>query len=218
MSLLEIFTPIFSQLSGYVDADPSGIQFLAQSTVSASYVISVVTSQRKINSLETYIRYNFQLIDMKLSQKVDYDYVNSDAFMANFVQAVRAVEIAESDDKVKIIAQALAGCTLDSKINRTICMRILDQITVEEAILLQEVVRKYEEPVEKHPLVDENSLTSIGTSRVRSVCRGLFQLGLLENEKIGRWGGGNSNERWWSPSVLAQEVIGLLNSVPTDMQ
>jgi len=205
MSLLEIFTPVLSQLSGYVDTDPSGVQFLAQSTVSASYIISAITSQRKISALETQIRYNFQLIDMKISQKIDYDYIKSDAFMANFVQAIRATETAESNEKIKIIAQALAGCTLktsDSPINKALCMRIIDQITIDEIDYLTSIM--LDDRWQRNPDSFRNFGAFIMTNENEGLVLGLSQLGLL---KLAGFTGDHERRSTWRPTVLGEHLM-----------
>ena len=217
MNIFELLVPIFSQMLGYVDSSPSGIQTIAQSGVSASYVLFTAMSQKKTKSLETYIKYNIELIEMKLFQKIDYPYINSDAFMTNFLQSTRAAEIAESDEKIKLIARAFAGCTLHSDSNKALHMRIIDQITMDEANLLKEICKRFNNLSAENKFVDEVTLNSIPKNRIPAACRGLFQLGLLEDEKINLEIDDPQNQRWWLPSILAQEVMSLLNSIPVDM-
>ncbi|THF84852.1 hypothetical protein E7T09_19660 [Deinococcus sp. KSM4-11] len=69
-------------------------------------------NQRQAARLATHVQTEFHALLVAFAGAVDHTYLRSDAFQANVVQAVRAAEMAESEDKLRFIARALAGCVL----------------------------------------------------------------------------------------------------------
>jgi hypothetical protein len=69
-------------------------------------------SQRQAARLATHVQAEFRALLEAFVGAVDHAYLRSEAFQANVVQAVRAAEVAESEDKLRFIARALAGCVL----------------------------------------------------------------------------------------------------------
>ena len=78
--------------------------------------VYIAASQRKIEQLEQALRYEVGLLNQKIEAgrlRLDHDYVKSEAFTANVMQALRAAELAETENKLRFIARALAGCALN---------------------------------------------------------------------------------------------------------
>jgi hypothetical protein len=69
-------------------------------------------SQRQAARLATHVQIEFRTLLEAFGESVDHAYLRSEAFQANVVQAVRAAEVAESEDKLRFLARALAGCVL----------------------------------------------------------------------------------------------------------
>ncbi|ULH15275.1 hypothetical protein MF271_15205 [Deinococcus sp. KNUC1210] len=211
MSIFELLIPIFSQISGYIDSSPSKIQFSTQSLVSASYIISTASSLKKIKALEGAIKYNFDLLEMKCKQKVDYDYIYSEAFIANFVQAIRATEIAESERKIHFIAESLTGCTVKMPIldiNRSQCMRIVEQITMEELDYLTSIMSDVR--FSRNPDGFRDFGAFVLTDQNEAVILGLAQLSLL---KLAGFSADHERRSMWRPTILGEHLILLQDQI-----
>ena len=87
-------------------------------------------NQKQAARLAKHLEDELRLVNQRLAHRVDHAYLRSDAFQADVVQAVRAAEVAESDDKLRFIARALAGCTLSfptPQVDKAQTMRIIEQ-------------------------------------------------------------------------------------------
>lgn len=83
--------------------------------------------------LAAHLKREFALLEG--AESVDQAYLRSDGFRANVVQAVRAAEVAESEAKLRLIARALAGCTLlfpAPAVDKFQTMRLVEQLSERE--------------------------------------------------------------------------------------
>lgn len=151
--------------------------------------------------LEKHLKYNLELINMKLAIKVNYEYIQSDEFMSLIAQSIHSSQLAESERKIEYIARSLAGCMLNfegKEINRVICTRIMSQITLKEMDFIIDIIkdgrfiRKMEDSSSSVPFVEtpENTI----------LVRGLVQLGLLVEYS------GYDQSIHLQPSGLAEQV------------
>lgn len=167
--------------------------------------IYVAASQRKMAQLEQALKYEISHLNQKVEAgklKLDREYVRSEAFNANVVQALRGAEIADSQEKIQYIARALVGCSIyfeDIDVNKTICMRLIEQITYEEIDHIVSILK------DGRFSRDINSITGAAgfaeTDETAHVTKGLFQLGLLEIANV-RLGASPTLR----PSILAEHL------------
>ena len=165
----------------------------------------VAASQRKIEQLEQALRYQVGLLNQKIEAgklRLDHEYVRSESFTANVIQTLRAAEIADSEDKLKFIAQALLGCTTSlphKNINKSLCMRIVEQITTEEMEFIVNVTRDGKFKRRIGDLM--GSVPFVETDDNTVIARGLIQLGLLASYS------GYDQAIHLQPSILAEHLI-----------
>lgn len=186
----------------------------------------IAASQRKIEQFEQALRYEVELLNQKIEAgklTLDREYVRSESFTANVMQALRAAEIAETEDKLRFIARALAGCSLSfppPQLDKFQTMRIVEGLSDRELRVFVEYfqildpIDPYEDafPVDSRVIVD-----GLTRQEFLSALLGLQQLGLITTEqatgKDGDWlnitpsqqGGG----RAWKLTALARQVATL---------
>ncbi|GHF53231.1 hypothetical protein HNQ07_003270 [Deinococcus metalli] len=162
--------------------------------------VYIAASQRKIEQLEQALMYEVGLLNQRVSAgrlMLDHDYVRSEAFTANVMQALRAAEVAESEKKLRFIARALAGCTLAHpapQIDRFQTLRIVESISDRELHVFFEYFRLLDPIDPYHDMIPVDSQVSIpGLTRQQFLAAllGLQQLGLLTKEAVtsreGEW-------------------------------
>lgn len=173
---------------------------------------SVAVSQRKLNQFEQALRYEIALLNQKIGAhkiNIDKEYVTSEAFQANFIHALRAVETAQSEEKLRMIAAAFAGCAIESSLSestKVICMRYVEQISVDEAVIISEILKS----VNDHNESGVASKSKIFTDEEgdRYLYRGLVQIGLLRDE-TSDWGDITTEISWYKSTSLADKLYEL---------
>ena len=93
--------------------------------------------------LAAHLAAEFAAVQDAYADAIDHEYLRSDAFRANVVQAVRAAEVAESDAKLRLLARALAGCLLrypPPVVDRFQTLRLLESLSVRELSALAGVL------------------------------------------------------------------------------
>ena len=162
--------------------------------------VSIAASQQKIEQLEGALHYEVGLLNQKImagTLVLDEEYVRSESFTANVMQAVRAAEIAETNHKLHFIARALAGCSLSfprPQPDKFQTMRMIEGMSDRE---LRVFVACFQllDPIDPYQdLIPNDSQVSVqGLSRQECVASllGLEQLGLLSKETLtdraGEW-------------------------------
>ncbi|MGY2892590.1 hypothetical protein [Deinococcus sp. UYEF24] len=188
--------------------------------------VYIAASQRKIEQFEQALKYEVELLNQKLTAgtlRLDHDYVKSESFTANVMQALRAAELAETENKLRFIARALAGCALSfppPRLDRFQTMRIIEGMSDRELTVFVEYFTLLD-PID--PYSDafpvDSGVTVAGLTRQEFIATllGLQQLGLLTTEKVqdrsGDWvihtpmqqGGGTA----WKLTSLARQVATL---------
>ena len=174
--------------------------------------VYIAASQRKIEQFEQALRYEVGLLNQKIEAgklRLDHEYVKSESFTANVMQALRAAEIAESEDKLRFIARALAGCSLSfppPTLDKFQTMRIIEGMSDRELKVFVDYFQLLD-PID--PYMDavpvDSQVTVAGLTRQEFVAalQGLQQLGLLTTGKPIRKDGD------WSPSSPAKQGDGV---------
>ncbi|BDP40669.1 hypothetical protein DAETH_06380 [Deinococcus aetherius] len=146
-------------------------------------------NQRQAARLAKHLEYELNLVHQKLSTRVNHAYLRSDAFQANVVQAVRAAEMAESEDKLRFIARALAGCILNfpvPQLDKFQTMRIVEGMSDRELRVFVEYFQLLD-PIDPYTdaFPDDSHVTVAGLTRQEFMAAllGLEQLGLLTKER-----------------------------------
>lgn len=159
-------------------------------------------NQKQAARLAKHLEQELESIYLQYAAQVDHAYLKSDAFQANVVQAVRAAEIAESEDKLRLIARALASCTLAfpaPQINKAQTMRMIEALSDREMRVFVQLFHLLD-PI--NPYEDEipQQMPSMGLSQQEftAVMLGLQQLGLVIQQQETRI--------IWKLSSLAQQV------------
>lgn len=152
--------------------------------------------------LARYLEAEFALLGEQFAGQVDHAYLRSEAFQANVVQAVRAAEIAESEDKLRFIARALAGCTLHfppPAIDKFQTMRVIEGLSVRELTVLAGLFGLLD-PIDPYSDLLPAGVSLPGFSRQegQAALLGLGQLGLLQ-----------AQEKGWALTPLARQVATL---------
>jgi hypothetical protein len=188
--------------------------------------VYIAASQRKIEQFEQALRYEVGLLNQKIDAgklRLDHEYVKSESFSANVMQALRAAEIAESEDKLRFIARALAGCALSfpaPTLDKFQTMRIIEGMSDRELKVFVEYFQLLD-PID--PYSDafpvDSAVTVAGLTRQEFLAAllGLRQLGLLTlDDVMGRDGDWMINTplqqgsgKAWKLTALARQVAGL---------
>ena len=160
--------------------------------------VYIAASQRKIEQLEGALQYEVGLLNQKIMAGklvLDKEYVKSESFTANVMQAVRAAEIAETNHKLHFIARALAGCSLSfprPQPDKFQTMRMIEGLSDRELRVFVESFQLLD-PIDPYQdLIPSDSQVSVqGLSRQEFVASllGLEQLGLLSKERLTDKGG-----------------------------
>jgi len=185
----------------------------------------IAASQRKIEQLEKALRYEVGLLNQKVEAgklRLDHEYVRSESFTANVMQALRAAEVAESEGKLRFIARALAGCSLSFPppiLDRFQTMRIIEGMSDRELKVFVEYFQLLD-PIDPYrdsvPVDSQVSVAGLTRQEFVAALLGLQQLGLLSKEVLtdrdGEWvdtprqsGSGFA----WKLTALARQVATL---------
>jgi hypothetical protein len=207
---LERLLPVLSTIPG-VDIPASFLQ--------GAYIAA---SQRKIEQLEQALQYEVGLLNQKIEAgklRLDHEYVKSESFTANVMQALRAAEIAESKDKLRFIARALAGCALSfppPTLDKFQSMRIIEGMSDRELKVFVEYFQLLD-PID--PYADafpvDSGVTVAGLTRqeFQASLLGLRQLGLLTQETVAvkpdPWTDQTAPAQTWKLTALARQVATL---------
>ena len=181
-------------------------------SIPASFLqsVSIAATQRKIEQLEQMLRAEIAQLNEQLSTGqllLDTEYVASDAFTANVMQALRAAELAETDTKLRFVARALAGCALSfprPRLDRFQTLRIIEAMSDRE---LRVFVGLFDLLNPMDPYADsissDGALTLAGLTRQEFMAAllGLGQLGLLSKEVQATYPGSG-----WMLTPLARQV------------
>ncbi|GBF07131.1 hypothetical protein DAERI_120124 [Deinococcus aerius] len=179
-------------------------------------------NQKQAARLAKHLEYELRLVHQMLSTRVDHTYLRSDAFQANVVQAVRAAEIAESEDKLRFIACALAGCILSfppPQLDKFQTMRIIESLSERELRVFVEYFRILD-PIDPYqdfiPVDSQVSIAGLSRQEFVAALLGLEQLGLLTKENVsdrdGEWTDtpAHSGQGFaWKLTALARQVATL---------
>ena len=98
----------------------------------------IAASQKKMEQFEGALKYEVGLLNQKVMAGklvLDREYVKSESFTANVIQAIRAAEVAETENKLHFIARALAGCSLSfprPQLDKFQTMRIIEGMSDRE--------------------------------------------------------------------------------------
>ncbi|AZI43331.1 hypothetical protein EHF33_11725 [Deinococcus psychrotolerans] len=186
--------------------------------------IYIAASQRKIEQLEGALQYEIGLLNQKVMAGklvLDREYVKSDSFTANVIQAVRAAEVAETEDKLRFIARALAGCSLSfprPQLDKFQTMRIIEGMSDRELRVFVEYF-KILDPIDPYrdliPVDSQVSIPNITRQEFIGALMGLKQLGLFTMQRVS-----DRDGDWFSPEVssgkgFAWQLTGLARQVAT---
>lgn len=173
-----------------------------------------VANPRQAARLAGHFQEELVLLRPVLATQADHDYLRSAAFQAHVVQALRAAEIAESDDKLRLIARTLASCLLTQsspRVDRFQTLRLIEAVSDRELRVLAELLLALDplSPFEG-ALAVERPLPVSGLSRqeVTAALLGLGQLGLLaqEDQPVQSWETGPDTVKVWTLTSLARQV------------
>lgn len=141
--------------------------------------------------------------------QIDHAYLRSEAFQANVVQAVRAAEVAESEDKLRLIARALAGCLLHfpaPAVDKFQTMRVIEGLSARELAVLVGVFEVLD-PIDPYgDLIPAGvALPTFSRQEGQAALLGLGQLGLVQ-----------AQESDWKLTPLARQVALLCRLEPQE--
>ncbi|GGO35341.1 hypothetical protein [Deinococcus humi] len=163
----------------------------------------IAASQRKMEQFEGALRYEVNLLNRKIEAGklvLDREYIKSEAFAANVIQALRAAEVAESEDKLHFIARALAGCSLSfpsPRLDRFQTLRIIEGMSDREMTVfvayfqILDPINPYDDFI---PVDTQVSVAGLTRQEFVSALLGLEQLGLLSKENL------TNQEGDWRPT------------------
>ncbi|CAM3978038.1 hypothetical protein [Deinococcus marmoris] len=162
--------------------------------------IYIAASQRKMEQFEGALRYEVNLLNRKIEAgklRLDREYIKSDAFAANVVQALRAAEVAESENKLHFIARALVGCSLsfsEPRLDRSQTLRIIEGMSEREMTVFVtyfKILDSINLELGLIPLDTQISVEGLSRQEFISALLGIEQLGLLTKENLsdreGEW-------------------------------
>lgn len=204
---LERLLPVLSDIPG-VHLPPSFLQG-----------VSIVASGRKIQQLEQALRDEVGLLNGELEAgtlRLDHEYVSSEGFTANVMQALRAAELAESEHKLRFIARALAGCSLSFPppvLDRFQTMRIVEAMSDRELRVFAGYFQLLD-PVDPYadafPVDRAATVAGLTRQEFAAALLGLGQLGLLTKETVAvqrePWDDQPATAPAWKLTVLARQV------------
>ena len=174
--------------------------------------VYIAASQRKIEELEGALQYEVGLLNQKIMAGklvLDSEYVKSESFTANVMQAVRAAEIAETNHKLHFIARALAGCSLSfprPQPDKFQTMRMIEGLSDRE---LRVFVASFQllDPIDPYtdsfPVDSQVTVAGLTRQEFLAALLGLEQLGLLSTERL------IGNDGDWMNITPAQQGFGV---------
>ncbi|WP_157465253.1 hypothetical protein [Deinococcus apachensis] len=179
-------------------------------------------NQKQAARLARHLDHELKLVHQELSTRVNHAYLRSDAFQANVVQAVRAAEMAESEDKLRFIARSLAGCILSfppPQLDKFQTMRIIESLSDRELRVFAEYFQLLD-PIDPYqdfiPADSQVSIPGLSKQEFIAALLGLEQLGLLTKENIsdrdGEWTATPSHSGQgfaWKLTALARQIATL---------
>jgi len=209
-SSLERLLPVLSDIPGV---------HLPASILQGVYIAA---SGRKIEQFEQALRYEVGLLNREIVAghlELDHEYVRSEAFTANVMQALRAAEIAEGEPKLRFIARALAGCSLrfpPPRLDKVQTLRIIEGLSERELRVFTEYFGLLD-PIDPYAdaLAVDSAVTVSGLTRQEFLAAllGLGQLGLLTREMVaaqpGAWNDRPATAQVWKLTALARQVAAL---------
>ena len=174
--------------------------------------VYIAASQRKIEQLEGALHYEVGLLNQKImagTLVLDEEYVKSESFTANVMQAVRAAEIAETNHKLHFIARALAGCALSfprPQPDKFQTMRMIEGLSDRELRVFVESFRLLD-PIDPYtdsfPVDSQVTVAGLTRQEFLAALLGLEQLGLLSTERL------IGNDGDWMNITPAQQGFGV---------
>ncbi|WP_424949523.1 hypothetical protein [Deinococcus sp.] len=184
--------------------------------------VYIAASQRKIEQFEQALRYEVGLLNQRLEAgtlKLDHEYVKSESFTANVMQALRAAEIAESEDKLRFIARALAGCSLSfpaPTLDKFQTLRIIEGMSDRELKVFVDYFQLLD-PIDPYqdfiPVDSQVSVAGLTRQEFVAALLGLRQLGLLTQETVAvkpdPWTDQTAPAQAWKLTALARQVATL---------
>lgn len=207
---LERLRPILTRIPG------------ADLPVGALQSVFIAASQRTLMQLERALSDEIRLLNDRVAGgtvTLDHEYIQSQAFTANVMQALRAAEIAESERKLRFIACALTGCTVlfpAPQVDRFQTLRVIEGLSERELQAFAELYQRLD-PI--NPYADALPARRIGSvpgfshGEFGAALHGLQQLGLLTREHRtpqDPWSGQPGEPEWaWTLTPLAQSVARL---------
>lgn len=158
-----------------------------------------------------HVQAEFATLLRAFAGSVDHAYLRSDAFQANVVQAVRAAEVAESEDKLRFIARALAGCVLSfppPTPDRFQTMRVIEGLSDRELRVFVDLFDLLDpiDPFGDHlPVNGTATVAGLSRQEFASALLGLTQQGFLSRANFRRdeW---SEPETAWTLTALARQV------------
>ncbi|GHG24888.1 hypothetical protein CBQ26_11000 [Deinococcus indicus] len=168
-------------------------------------------NQRQAARLAVHVQAEFATLLRAFAGAVDHAYLRSDAFQANVVQAVRAAEIAESEDKLRFIARALAGCVLSfppPAPDRFQTMRVIEGLSDRELrvfVGLFDLLDPIDPFGDSLPVNGTATVAGLSRQEFASALLGLAQQGFLNRADVRRdeW---SEPEAAWTLTALARQV------------
>ncbi len=158
---------------------------------------------QQAEKLAQHLAAEFAFVADAYAEAIDHDYLRSDGFRANVVQALRAAEIAESEAKLRLIARALAGCLLrypPPAVDKFQTLRLLEQLSERELSVLAGLLASLD-PFDPYSdsIPAQTTLPGLSRQETGAALLGLGQLGLLQRLEDG-----------WQLTGLARQVALLM--------
>ncbi|MCY1703711.1 hypothetical protein [Deinococcus sp. SL84] len=178
----------------------------ATALVAVAESVRLLVTSRRQQQLEKALSARINLLAAEyqsLAVCLNSEYVRSEAFASHFLQALRAVEVAEQREKVEFIAAAVLGCAIQpsgTAVNRQMCLRIIEQATFEELEYLFGIMSDGRFTRIPEGIKQEGEF--VETEANTLMVRGLVQLGLLSG-RASTWGGSNA----FRPTILAEHIV-----------
>ncbi|WP_291430631.1 hypothetical protein [Deinococcus sp.] len=167
-------------------------------------------SERQAARLAVHVQAEFGALH-GVEGAVDHAYLRSGAFQANVVQAVRAAEVAESEDKLRFIARALAGCVLafpPPAPDKFQTMRVIEGLSDRELrvfVGLFDLLDPIDPFGDRLPVNGTATVAGLSRQEFASALLGLAQQGFLSRADVCR-DGWSEPEAAWTLTALARQV------------
>ncbi len=184
--------------------------------------VYIAASQRKIEQFEQALKYEVGLLNQTLETgnlHLDHEYVKSESFTANVMQALRAAELAETENKLRFIARALTGCALafpPPRLDRFQTMRIVEGMSDRELRVFTgyfELLDPIDPYSDAFPADSPATVAGLTRQEFQAALLGLGQLGLLTREtgavQPDAWNDQPAPTQVWKLTALARQVATL---------